>query len=176
MRLFSDRAYGYKKRECAGLSGLFWLSEVEMRGHIIGAAMFGLVATLVLIPMSSYADIAMVVNKASSLSDVDSKSVKLLYLGKRKSLNGVNVEPLALQGNENISESFITGVLNKSMQQHKSYWVRLVFTGKASAPRSFKDAQELKKWIAENPDSESIGYIDREDVDDSIKVVAIFSP
>jgi len=127
---------------------------------------------LFVLPSYSVADIAMIVNKQNSLTTVELKEVKLLYLGKRKKIGGVKVTPVALQDEHETTKVFVNGVLSKTLQQHRGYWARIVFTGKGAPPQQLKSSAEVKKWIIENP--ASIGFIDSADVDDTVKVTAMF--
>lgn len=124
------------------------------------------------LPLVSAADIAMIVNKQSSLDSAEMKEVKLVYLGKRKKIANVRVIPVALKNSHETTKKFITGVLSKTLKQHHSYWARLVFTGKGAPPPTLDSVEELKGWISENP--EGLGFIDAKDADDTVKVVATF--
>ncbi|PCI44591.1 MAG: hypothetical protein COB51_09945 [Moraxellaceae bacterium] len=126
----------------------------------------------IFLPAVSGADIAMVVHKDSSLSSVEMKDVKLLYLGKRKKIAGIKVIPIALPDDHATTKKFVNGVLSKTLKQHRGYWARLVFTGKGSPPVKVRTSAELKKWVSQNTDG--IGFIDAKDIDDSVKVTATF--
>ena len=66
---------------------------------------------------------------------------------------------------------FYKKVLDKDPAQVQAIWSKLLFTGKAKAPKEFKSSAEVKKYVSETPNA--MGYIEKSAVDDSVKVVAI---
>lgn len=60
-------------------------------------------------------------------------------------------------------------MLNKSANQLKAYWSKLVFTRKGNPPKEVKTDQEVITLVSANPDL--IGYVDVSSVNDSIRVV-----
>ena len=48
-------------------------------------------------------------------------------------------------------------------------WSRLIFTGKAQPPKEMPDAAAVKKAVAADP--KAIGYIQKSEVDSTVKVV-----
>lgn len=123
-------------------------------------------------PLVGVADIAMIVHKDSSLSDVRIKDVKLLYLGKRKKIGGIRTIPVSLPNLSQAAKQFSTLVLSKTPKQLKAYWTGLVFTGKGAPPPVLDSPQAIKQWIVENP--EGMAFIDSNDVDDSVSVAATY--
>jgi len=55
--------------------------------------------------------------------------------------------------------------------QLKAHWSKIIFTGRGKPPKAVATGVELRKLIASN--AQSIGYIDRELVDDSVRVVKL---
>lgn len=68
--------------------------------------------------------------------------------------------------------AFDDGIIGKSASQLKSYWSKLVFTGKGTPPQEVSSEDEIKKLVASNPNM--IGYIDAANVDSSVKVALTF--
>lgn len=102
-------------------------------------------------------------------SDINEASVKKIFLGKTKSfLNGQKAVPIDLESGPVRSE-FIENILRKDEGSLASYWSRMLFSGKAAPPKSFKTMDEIKAQVAQNPNL--IGFIDSEMVDASVKVV-----
>jgi ABC-type phosphate transport system substrate-binding protein len=90
-------------------------------------------------------------------------------LGKKKDLGGVSVVPID-QGEGNPARTdFYANVIKKSEAQLKSYWSRLIFTGKGQAPQVVGGDAEVKNMVANNPNI--IGYIDEGAVDGTVKVI-----
>jgi 23S rRNA G2445 N2-methylase RlmL len=59
--------------------------------------------------------------------------------------------------------------LGHDLSQVKATWSRLIFTGKATAPKEVADSAAVKKAVAADPTT--IGYIDKSEVDGTVKVL-----
>ncbi|MES2163187.1 MAG: hypothetical protein V4476_18680 [Pseudomonadota bacterium] len=68
-----------------------------------------------------------------------------------------------------LRNEFYKKVLDKDSTQVKAIWSKLVFTGKASAPKELGSSAEVKKAVAADP--QAIGYIEKSQVDDTVKVI-----
>lgn len=108
----------------------------------------------------------------SNSSALDNKAIKKIFLGKSKSFpGGGSVVPISLDDGSSGATTFNKGMLGKSSSQLKSYWAKLVFTGKATPPQTVANDAEMLALISANPNM--IGYIEG-DGDASVKVVASF--
>jgi len=118
-----------------------------------------------------FAEIAIIVHPSTSAADA--KVIKRIFLGKVKAFdNGAPASPIELPEGDAVRSAFNSSFLKKSDAQMKSYWGRLVFTGKASAPEKAASADDMIAKVAANPDY--IGYVDASKVGDSVKVVHSF--
>lgn len=68
-------------------------------------------------------------------------------------------------------DEFYYKVASKSPSLVKAYWTRMVFTGRGAPPREESGNDAVRELIAGNP--EMIGYIDRDALDGSVKVVLV---
>lgn len=110
-----------------------------------------------------------VVGSSSPIGASSENDVVKAFLGKKKELGGVSVVPID-QGEGNPARNdFYANIVKKSEAQLKSYWSRLIFTGKGQAPQVVGGDAEVKSMVASNPNL--IGYIDESAVDGSVKVV-----
>lgn len=110
-----------------------------------------------------------VVGSSSPIGASGENDVVKAFLGKKKELGGVSVVPID-QGEGNPARNdFYANIVKKSEAQLKSYWSRLIFTGKGQAPQVVGGDAEVKSMVASNPNL--IGYIDESAVDGSVKVV-----
>lgn len=118
---------------------------------------------------SSSAGVAIIVSADSSVASVSEGDVVKLFLGKKKDLDGVKM----ILTDQNIGSparvEFYKKVVKKSKSQLKSYWSRLVFTGKGQAPQVVGDDSVVKRLVSSNPNL--VGYIDERSVDSSVKVI-----
>lgn len=119
-----------------------------------------------------FAEVAVIVNPTND-SAMTSDDIAKLYLGKTKKFtNGQNAIPLDRSEGSDIRVKFLESTVNKDESQMKSYWSRLIFTGKGVPPKVLETDAEVKELVSRNPDT--IGYIDSSAVDDSVKVIATY--
>lgn len=118
------------------------------------------------------AEIAVIVNPANG-DALTKDDIANLYLAKTKSFpNGKNAIPLDRPEGSPSRVEFVSKVIDKDEAQMKSYWSRLIFTGKGVPPKVVETDAEIKDMVARNLDS--IGFIDAAATDASVKVVAKF--
>ena len=104
---------------------------------------------------------------------MDKEQVANLFLGKSSSYpDGSAAVPIEQTDNSTAHEEFHKNVTEKSASQLKSYWSKMIFSGKGSAPKEVANNNELLKLVAANPTM--IGYVDKNALDKSVKV--IFTP
>lgn len=114
-----------------------------------------------------------VVVHPSNAAAFDSKTVQRIFLGKLNSFStGEKVIAVDLQESLDIHKQFSEKVLKKKQSQLKSYWAKLVFTGKGKPPKKVDSAAAIITAIKE--DSNTIAYMDASDVTDDVKVVLEF--
>lgn len=124
---------------------------------------------LMLTPALSNADIAIIVNKEVVVGKVTQSQITALFLQQSKKINDVYLTPLDLTQRTEIREKFYRKLANKTPLQMKAYWSRLVFTGKGEPPMEFENSEEVLVTVAS--DENYIGYINVEDVDDTVNVI-----
>jgi len=121
---------------------------------------------------STNAEVAIVVHP-SNADSIDNKMLARIFLGKIKKFpSGAEVIPVNQASGSAPTGEFNQKVLNKSASQLKSYWSKLVFTGKGSPPKEVADDAAVISLVSANPNT--IGYIDASAVNDSVKVLAKF--
>ena len=119
------------------------------------------------------ADISVIISANNPNSSLDQAAVSKIFLGKAKRFpDGTQAVPVDQDEESTTREAFNTTVLGKSDSQLKSYWSRLIFTGKGTPPKQSGDDASVKELVAKNPNI--IGYIDSSAVDASVKVVHTF--
>ncbi len=128
--------------------------------------------SLIVFSLSVFSETAVVVHPSNNAT-ISNKDIEKLYLGKLKKFPGGSTAiPLDRTEGSSIRVGFVENLVGKSESQMKSYWSRLVFSGKANPPQVVDSDNEVKEMVARNPDT--IGYIDASAVDGSVKVVAKF--
>ncbi|MCK5865876.1 MAG: phosphate ABC transporter substrate-binding protein [Marinobacter adhaerens] len=119
-----------------------------------------------------HAEIAVIVNPANT-DAIKKENIASLYLAKTRTFpGGKTAIPLDRPEGSPIRVEFVSKVIEKDESQMKSYWSRLIFTGKGVPPKVLESDAEVKEMVARNPDA--IGFIDTVAVDDTVKVVATF--
>ena len=117
----------------------------------------------------AFAEVAIIVHpsNAATLSEGD---IAKIYLGKSKKFPGGETA-LALDkpAGEANRVAFIKNVVGKSETQYKSYWSRLIFTGKGVPPKIISSDAEVVNLVSRNPDM--IGFVDASSVSDGVKVI-----
>lgn len=126
---------------------------------------------------SSKREFVVIVNKANTIGSISKAELSSIYLGKRKTwVTGEIVKPCDLQeagvDEEQSSMSlFSSKYLNKDMATLKSYWIKMVFSAKGEPPRVFKKAEDVIRFVSEDP--VSLGYVYSDQVTGSVRVVPV---
>lgn len=119
------------------------------------------------------ADTSVIVSPSNANASMDKTTVSKIFLGKTKRFpDGTQALPIDQDEDAAARESFNSSILGKSDSQLKSYWSRLIFTGKGTPPKPSGDDAAVKALVAKNPNM--IGYIDSSAVDGTVKVVHKF--
>jgi ABC-type phosphate transport system substrate-binding protein len=123
-----------------------------------------LVATLALVATcAGAADLVVIANPAAA-TPLTKDQVADLYLGKSQSL-----APVDQPEGSAIYADFYRKATGRDVAQVKATWARLVFSGKAQAPRQLPDSAAVKKAVAADP--KAVGYIEKAALDSSVKAV-----
>lgn len=125
-------------------------------------------SALLLSPLAQ-AELVVIANPAAAVDALDKKAVKQLFLGKTRKLGGQKVKLLDQAAGSSDRDRFYSQVTGKSAAQLKSYWSRLIFTGKGKPPEVAGDGAAVKARVAATADA--VGYIDASQADGSVKVL-----
>lgn len=131
------------------------------------------VGLLLLCPFQQvYAGILMIVHP-SNTATFDQNDIAKIWLGRsNKFSSGKPAIPISLQESNPSSSHFNRSVLGKTGSQLKSYWSKLVFTGKGTPPAEVKNDAEMVALVSANPSM--IGYVNEGKATDQVKVVGKF--
>jgi hypothetical protein len=105
-----------------------------------------------------------VVIMARGAEPLTKEQVANIYLGR-----SLEYKPLDLPEGTGLHDTFYKRATDRDYSQVKALWARLTFTGHAQPPKVLADAAAVKKAVAADP--KSVGYIDSDDLDSSVKVV-----
>jgi hypothetical protein len=127
-----------------------------LRATFIAALAFG--ATC-----AAAADLVVIANPAAGAA-LSRDQVADIFLGKSQAL-----APIDQAEGTPVYAEFYRKATGRDVAQVKATWARLVFSGKAQAPRQLADSAAVKKAVA--ADRNAVGYIEKSAVDASVKVV-----
>ena len=117
--------------------------------------------------------IVVIVSATSPVAKLDKEQVANLFLGKSSSYpDGSAAVPIEQTDGAPAHEEFHKSITEKSASQLKSYWSKMIFSGKGTAPKEVASNAELLKLLASNP--AMIGYVDKTAADKTVKV--LFAP
>jgi hypothetical protein len=115
--------------------------------------------------------VVVIVNPNNAVATPKPDQIANLFLGKTDTLPGSSVLiPVDQPEDSGLRRQFYKAVANRDSAQIKAYWARIMFTGRAQAPRMLANDAEVKKLVAEN--AGAIGYIQKSSVDDSVRILA----
>lgn len=132
-----------------------------MNNNIIAAV---LVVALGAVALPASAEVVVIVSQKNPATRMFSEQASQFFLGKSNLFT-----PVDLPESSAVRAEFYKKVADKDTAQVKALWSKLVFTGKATAPKEYASAAEVKKAVAADP--KAIGYIEKSAVDDTVKVI-----
>jgi hypothetical protein len=121
-----------------------------------------LVAGLVFASLVSAGDIVVVM--APGAAALSKEQVTDVYVGRNRDL-----KPLDLPNSAPAREEFYKKATSRDLAQIKAIWARIQFTGQGQSPQQLPDDAAIKKAVAADP--KAVGYIDKANVDSTVKVV-----
>lgn len=127
------------------------------------------IAALLAISTSAFSDISIITHPSNDAS-INAKQISKLFLAKSKKFpGGGEAVPIEQSDGSPTRAQFHKSITKKDEAQLKSYWSRIVFTGKGQPPKEVDSDSEVMALISKNPSM--IGYVDSSAVDGSVKVV-----
>lgn len=120
---------------------------------------------------TAHAQISIVVAKSAKLdsNDLKKSEIKEIFTGNKQKWSNGNKIQVVDQAETAIGKEFYEKVLNKSLNQVRHYWTRLMLSGQASAPLQCPSDKIVKKVVAGS--AHAIGYISTSSLDDSVKEI-----
>jgi hypothetical protein len=131
----------------------------------------GLIVCLPVWSAAASADIVLATHPENPLRTLEMVDARRIFLKQTNEFPGGNKALVAiLDGKSETRRIFESQVLKMSPSQIKTYWAGFIFNGQNHPPREFATEEAMKKWIAATPGA--LGYLDTNEVDDTIKVLA----
>lgn len=129
-----------------------------------------LILTFTLVASTATADMVVVVSAKSTITSLSDAQVTDIFLGKLNRFpNGSVAVPIDQAESSPAREEFYASHAGKSLAQIRSYWAKLIFTGRGEPPKAVANSIEVRKLLAANP--QAISYIERSAVDSTVRIL-----
>jgi hypothetical protein len=128
------------------------------------ALLLAAAAAFVFAAPAARAEVVLIVSAKSSLAPSVEQACQV-FLGKLKTPT-----PITLAEPQAARDEFYSKACKKDPAQVRAIWGKLIFTGTGTPPKEAGSGADMKKLVAGDPGS--VGYIDKKDLDASVKVVA----
>lgn len=120
-------------------------------------------------PLFVNAETLVVAADGSNLASLSKSDLRQLYMGNTSRAGGHKVTLLDMPEGSALRKSFYNTVAGKNESQLKSYWARMIFTGKGTPPRQVRDPKEMAHTLKSNP--QALGYLKEHDLQPGLKVL-----
>lgn len=119
---------------------------------------------------AAMADVVAVVSSRSPLTELSKNQVVDIFLGRVSRFpDGEQALPIDQAEGSAARDEFYAKFAGKSAAQIKAHWAKIIFTGRGQPPGEVPNSIEVKKLVIKN--SHAIGYIEKNLVDGSVKVL-----
>jgi ABC-type phosphate transport system substrate-binding protein len=133
---------------------------------------FAATLLLALGSVTAAADVVVVVSPRNPLSSMTRRQVADIFLGKSQRFpDGRLAVPFDQAAGSAVQTQFYLLVDDKRAAEIKAYWAKMIFTGRGQPPATVGDDKQMKQALAAQPNA--IGYLDRQAVDDSVKMLSL---
>lgn len=118
------------------------------------------------------ADIVVVVHPSVPVKTASKAHISNLYFVSSATWpSGEPVVPFDMRGDVPLKTEFYQQVINRSITQVRAYRARQIFSGTGIPPMEVGSVAEMLRRIATTPGA--IGYMPRDQVNDSVKVLVV---
>ena len=121
--------------------------------------------------------LSVIVNRSNPVNKLTQSDLEKIFLGKRTFWKGGTIIKrcdLIETGEEEDDTAraiFSIAYLHKDLMTLKSYWIKMIFSGRGQPPVSFSRSEDVIDFVSKYPGG--IGYIRPEDATGKIKVINI---
>ena len=116
------------------------------------------------------AEVVAVVSARGPATAMTTNQVVDIFLGRTSRFpDGRPAVPVDQAEGSAARDEFYSTYAGKSQSQLNAHWAKIVFTGRGHPPIVVANDLAVRKYLADHPGA--IGYIDRKQVDSSVKVI-----
>lgn len=126
-------------------------------------------ALIFILPMQVMAEVVVVVAQNSAITSLSENQLRQLYLEGSGRIAGNSVKALDLPEGNQTRKEFYQAAVGKTPAQMKSYWARMIFTGRGVPPRMVSGDRAMQVMLENNP--ELVGYLPVNQVTSGLKVL-----
>lgn len=123
--------------------------------------------SILLLTSISFAEEYVVISN-KNMKDLSINQIKAIFLNKLVSIENIKAIPINLEARDSLRLKFEEEVLNMSFSRLKTYWATQHYLGHRP-PISMKSQESIKSFVKKVDGS--IGYINAQNVDESVKVI-----
>lgn len=118
------------------------------------------------------ASLRIVVNKDNKLAALSTDDLQRIFLGKKTLWeSGTRIVPAMPEEESAAGGVFLSGTMQKSVSQFRTYWKRLLFSGGGTVPKVFRTSGQILDFVARQPGG--IGVVEASAVDDRVRILEI---
>lgn len=128
-----------------------------------------LLALGMLLAPAALAQIVVVAGAGSTLPALTVAQAEQFYLGRASTLPGRVAVTLADLPAGAVRDQFYEQLTRKNPSQIRAHWSRMVFTGRALPPQEAASVEQLRQWLAAQPNL--IGYLPVSELDARVRVL-----
>jgi ABC-type phosphate transport system substrate-binding protein len=143
-----------------------WIRHSWRRVIFLAGALMMVVPALV-----SAADFVIVANKNVSANSLSKAELQAIFLGEKTRWDDGKPIKIVVLDEGAAHKAFLLAVVGKTPSQFDNYWKKLVFTGKAAAPKAFDEAGKLIDFVAGQ--AGAVGYVAAGQPIGSVKTISI---
>jgi ABC-type phosphate transport system substrate-binding protein len=119
---------------------------------------------------AAFAEVVVIANKDVSETSMSKDKVKQIFLGKVvKWQDGSRIHFVTLKGDSH--KDFLKEYIGRSEAQYKTYWKKILFTGKGSMPKSFDTEEEMAQYVANT--AGAIGYVSTNAATENVATITV---
>lgn len=142
------------------------------RSFVLAARKMAVICVMLGIAVTTHAaDYKIIANKSVSAGSLSKNELQAIFLGEKSKWEDGKAIKIVVLDEGDAHKAFLQSVVSKTPSQFDSYWKKLVFTGKAAAPKAFGDMAALVDFVAGH--SGAIGYVSNGQAVGSVKTISI---
>lgn len=120
------------------------------------------------------AEVLVIMNSKNPIKSLEKKKIIELFMGKATAFpNRKPAITLDFESGSDLRRKFYKSLTGKSEAQIDAYWAQLVFGGRMSQPKKFKNEKQIINAVLENPST--IAFVSKQTLPRNVKVVAVLT-